>query len=93
MDSELLRKNLQHTKRVLFDAEAMIPWAGEKPLLSPKAFAEECRKCGIDPPASLAIDSEEADTWIETYGEQLPWATAVRSWRSVHSTPGISSRT
>lgn len=85
MDSELLRKNLQHTKRVLFDAEAMIPWAGEKPLLSPKAFAEECRKCGIDPPASLAIDSEEADTWIETYGEQLPWATAVRSWRSVNS--------
>lgn len=85
MDVDLLRHNLQNAKRVLFDAEAMIPWAGDKPLLSPKAFAEECRKYGIDPPASLAIDSEEADSWVETYGEQLPWATAVRSWRSVNA--------
>jgi DNA polymerase len=85
MDLDLLRQNLINAKRVLFDAENMIPWAGEKPLLSPKAFAEECKKYGIDPPASLAIDSEEADSWIETYGEILPWATAVRSWRSVNS--------
>jgi len=85
MDLDMLHNNLRNTKQVLFDAEAMIPWAGDKPLLSPKAFAEECRKYGIDPPASLAIDSEEADSWIETYGEKLPWATAVRSWRSVNA--------
>jgi DNA polymerase len=85
MDTDLLVQNLRNAKTVLFEAEAMIPWAGEEKLLSPKAFAKECRKYGIDPPASLAIDSEEADSWIETYGEKLPWATAVRSWRSVNS--------
>jgi DNA polymerase I-like protein with 3'-5' exonuclease and polymerase domains len=85
IDEPALDKAVQLLKQKLFDAEALIPWAGEKKLLSPIAFAEECRKYGIEPPKSMAMGDEECDDWMERFGEALPFAAAVRNWRRINS--------
>lgn len=85
MDVEAVDAGIVKLKQAIFDAESLIPWAGEKKLLSPIAFAEECRKFGIEPPSSMAITSEECDDWMERFGETLPFAAAVRNWRRINS--------
>jgi DNA polymerase I-like protein with 3'-5' exonuclease and polymerase domains len=85
VDEPALEQAVQILKQKLFDAESLIPWAGEKKLLSPIAFAEECRKFGIEPPKSMAMDNEECDEWMERFGEQLPFAAAIRNWRRINS--------
>lgn len=85
IDEPALDTAVQTLKQKLFDAEALIPWVGEKKLLSPVAFAEECRKYGIEPPKSMAIGDEECNDWMERFGETLPFAAAVRNWRRINS--------
>lgn len=85
IDSSALSAALITLKQNIFDAESLIPWAGEKKLLSPIAFAEECRKYNIEPPASMAIDNEECDEWMERFGETLPFAAAVRNYRRINA--------
>lgn len=72
---------IQTLKDQIWEAEGKIPWAGKHPTLSPKQLAEECRKVGIDPPRSLAQDSEECALWEDTYGKQYPWVDAMRTYR------------
>lgn len=85
IDSEALDAAIITLKQRVFDAESLIPWAGEKKLLSPIAFAEECRKYNIEPPASMAIGDEECDEWMERFGETLPFAAAVRNYRRINA--------
>lgn len=85
IDSDAVRAAVQTMKANLFNAESLIPWAESEKLLSPKAFAAECRKHGIEPPASMAMDDEDTDEWFEQYGEQLPFAAAVRNYRRINS--------
>jgi DNA polymerase I-like protein with 3'-5' exonuclease and polymerase domains len=85
IDEPALDNAVRILKQKLFDAESLIPWAGEKKLLSPIAFAEECRKHGIEPPKSMAMDNEECDDWMERFGEELPFAAAIRNWRRINS--------
>lgn len=85
IDIELLRKQREQISQSLFDAENIIPWIGEAPTLSRKAFNEECRKIGIEPPASLALSSEEANEWIAKYGKEHPWIESVRNFRRINA--------
>jgi len=85
IDVPALEAALITLKQKIFDAESLIPWAGKEKLLSPKAFAAECRKYNIEPPASMAIDNEECDEWLERFGEKLPFAAAVRNYRRINS--------
>lgn len=85
INQEALSDSITTLKQKVFDAESLIPWAGEKKLLSPKAFAEECRKYGIEPPSSMAMGDEECDEWMLRFGEQLPFAAAVRNWRRINA--------
>jgi DNA polymerase I-like protein with 3'-5' exonuclease and polymerase domains len=73
----------KHLEGLIWNAEQSIPWAKEEDakILSPKALAEECRKVGIEPPKSLAVDSEECQRWEDKYGETYPWVGAMRDWR------------
>lgn len=88
IDEEALRKNVEHLYQLRFDAEQSIPWVGRGSGLTPlsrKAFNEECRTMGIEPPKSLAQDSPEAAKWLATYQERCPWAVAVSDFRRINS--------
>ena len=85
IDTELLQKNLSQIKTELFEAEQSIPWIGDYTPLSRKAFNEQCRKQGIEPPSSLAQDSDEADKWFAAHQQACPWARAVQSYRRINA--------
>ena len=85
IDYDLLTKNKNVIANKLFETEKNIPWFGEAPTLSRKSFNEECRKAGIDPPASLALSSEEANEWIDEYKDKHPFIEAVRDYRRINA--------
>lgn len=85
IDQEELKLAQERVKKYLFDAEANIPWLGEKPTLSRKAFNDECRKMGIEPPASLAKTNIEAQEWIKEHGQKYKWIQSVSEWRRINS--------
>lgn len=72
---------IQTLKDQAWEAEQQIPWSGFHPTLSPKQLAEACRAVGIEPPRSLAQDSEECAEWEDKYGDQFPWVNAMRTYR------------
>lgn len=81
IDRDGLEADIKTLERVKFEAEQKIPWAGEFPILSARALGMECRKSGIEPPASLAMASEECAAWEDRYGPQFPFVAAARDWR------------
>lgn len=81
VNRDKIEEGIQTLKDQMWEAEQNIPWAGTEKLLSPKALADECRKVGIDPPRSLAQDSEECEAWLDKYGSTYPWIGAMRTWR------------
>jgi len=81
IDTDALEAGIKHLGNQIWQAEQNIPWFGESPTLSPKALALKCREVGIDPPKSLAKDSEECAAWEDKYGELYPWIGAMRLWR------------
>ena len=85
IDINLLQKQLEVIKVALFSVERSIPWNGERPLLSRAAFNDECRKVGLEPPASLAASNEESQKWIDTHSVAHPWVGAVKNWRRINA--------
>jgi DNA polymerase I-like protein with 3'-5' exonuclease and polymerase domains len=81
-DVDEMDKAITRLKQTVFDAERNLPWVLDgKPPLSPKALGIACRDAGILPPASMAIDSEDCDVWLDQYGDKFPWVSAMRDWR------------
>tara|TARA_R110001583_G_scaffold18627_3_gene73882 strand:- start:1146 stop:2924 length:1779 start_codon:yes stop_codon:yes gene_type:complete len=85
IDLDLLKKQKESISKQLFDLENSIPWIDHAPILSRKAFNEECRKAGVEPPDSLALTSTEANDWIKKHGKKYVWIEAVRNFRRVNS--------
>lgn len=85
IDREGVLRDIELLKRALFEAEQKIPWREEAKILSPKALAAQCRANGIEPPSSLAKDSEECAAWEDQYGAQFPWVAAMRDYRRVNT--------
>lgn len=85
MDTELLCRQLETIKAELFEAESLIPWIGERPLLSRPAFDDQCRAVGIEPPASLAEGDPDAEEWLRVNGQKFAWVGAVKNWRRINS--------
>jgi hypothetical protein len=86
IDLDGILEDIQTLGRVIFANEARIPWVAEGfPPLSPKALALKCREVGIDPPASLAQDSEECAAWEAQYGSTYEWVASMRSWRRANA--------
>ncbi len=85
MNTELLRQQLETIKAELFEAESLIPWIGERPLLSRPAFDDQCRAVGIEPPASLAEGDPDAEEWLRVNGQKFAWVGAVKNWRRINS--------
>ena len=85
IDSEELQAAKERVSQYLYEAEGCIPWMHEKQTLSRVAFNDECRKMGIEPPASLARTNEEAQKWIKKHGKKYKWIKAVGEWRRINS--------
>ena len=85
IDAELLKSQQEEITKLRFETENKIPWIQESPILSRKAFNEECRKNNIKPPASLALSSDEANIWIDNYTEEFPWVSSVRDYRRINA--------
>lgn len=81
VDIEALDAGIRHLNEVQITSEMKIPWADEAPPLSHKQLAIACREAGIEPPSSLAKDSEVCAAWEDKYGEQFPWVGAMRDYR------------
>ena len=82
---ELIKQARESVSAQLFETENAIPWNGDRPLLSRKAFDEECIKNGIEPPASLAQTDVDAQDWIRRHGKRYHWVAAVTNWRRINS--------
>ena len=85
IDTALLQQQLETIKKAQFEVEKSIPWNGERPLLSRAAFNDECRKVGLEPPASLAASNAESQKWIDTHSVGHPWVGAVKDWRRINA--------
>jgi DNA polymerase len=85
IDHGLLSKHIAKINQTLFETENAIPWIGEKPLLSRIAFNDECRKNGLEPPESLAMDDTDANEFLDTNSEKFPWVKAVRNYRRINA--------
>jgi|TARA_R110002051_G_scaffold158977_3_gene230309 DNA polymerase I-like protein with 3'-5' exonuclease and polymerase domains len=85
IDTHLLKEQRESISKKRFEAENSIPWIEDSPPLSRKAFNEECRKIDIEPPASLALSSEEANEWVCLHGKDYPWIEAVRDYRRINA--------
>ena len=85
VDPDRLTKSIETINKTLFETESAIPWIGEKPILSRVAFNDECRKHGLEPPESLAMDCEEANEFLDSNSEKRPWINAVRNYRRINA--------
>ena len=85
VDAGALKVARETLNDTLFKTEQAIPWAGDKPLLSRKAYDAECIKLGLEPPASLAKTDVDAQKWIEKHGRTHLWIQAVSDWRRINS--------
>lgn len=81
LDIGLLHKQRDHLENQKSIALAKIPWVPTKPPLSRPAFDQACQLEGLTGPVSLAMSSEECDSWMELYGERYPWVGAMRDFR------------
>ncbi len=82
LDMEKVEDGIETLKQAMFAAESEIPWVDEdNGPAARKALAEHCRKVGVPPPASTAKNSPEFEAWVEQYGDQAPFISALRDWR------------
>lgn len=80
-----IETGIKSLSTAMHHSELLIPWRHEHPLLSPKQFAAECRKIGLMPPLSLAMDDEDTELWFDKFGDRAPFAQAMRSWRRANA--------
>jgi len=86
VDSARVEDSIRHLDRVMWEAQAKIPWAdSDSPILSPKALGEACRAAGITPPPSLSEDDPECEEWERRHGDQYPWVGAMRDYRKANA--------
>lgn len=83
IDSSYLKDSIEKTNVNLFSIEESIPWTGERSILSRIAFNDACRKEGLEPPASLALDDEDANEFLDA-NSHLPWINGVRNYRRIN---------
>lgn len=86
VDTPRIERGIEHLKLLCWAAEQKIPWVveGEKALSYPM-LCEQCRKSGIKPPPSLAMDDDDCMDWENRYGEQFPWVAAMRLLRRANA--------
>lgn len=87
IDTVKVVTEIKIAKELIRKAELEIPWSDDKDaiILSHKKVGEYCRMLGIEPPASLAEDSDECSKWEETYGGKHKFVAALRQYRKANT--------
>lgn len=85
MDLPALAAARENIALRLHEAEQAVPWLGQKPLLSRKAFNDACREVGVEPPASLDLNKPGVGDWIRANGLKYTWIAAVSDWRRINA--------
>ena len=93
LDTKSVDEALNSLDEQMFEAKSLLPWYDEidpdtkKPFVvySKKALAIECRKRGIEPPASLSKDSPDCQRWLKEYGDELPFVTAMQNYTRMNT--------
>lgn len=65
-----------------------LPWGFRGPPTSYDLFCSACYQRGIEPPLSLAADSESCRIWEEKYGKEYSWVTLIRSYTQINQMRG-----
>jgi hypothetical protein len=65
----------------IWEAEALIPWAGKEKTLSATTIRTECATQSIWCPDSFAKDAPDVERWENEFSERFPWIKAVRNYR------------
>lgn len=84
IDREYLQVQIDRVNTRRNAALGSIPWvqnAATDTPMSAKKLAIYCREVGIEPPESLAEDSEECQAWERRYGNTYPVVGAIRDYR------------
>jgi hypothetical protein len=83
VDTEGLTRDKQVLELLIFNAKNLLPWweGGSDKALSTKALATQCREVGIEPPKSMAKDSDDCRDWENKYSQTYPWVGAMRTVR------------
>lgn len=91
LDKERIAKGIEALRQSKWEAEQRIPWAGEltdkgkpQPIASPLLIAQECRRRGIEPPASTAAKSDEFGAWLEQHEQQADFILGIQMWRQAN---------
>jgi hypothetical protein len=86
IDVELLNEYIRVAETLVITCQYALPWTSRgAPPTSPKAMAEECRKCNIPCPPVKSRDGVDAfDAWEAQYSPAHPWIKAVGDWRQVN---------
>lgn len=85
IDQNYLQEQIDRVSHTMACAWRIIPWSEYAKPLSPKYLAYYCRDVGIEPPASLAEDSEECQAWETKYGPTYPVVAAMRDFRKANT--------
>ena len=80
-------------ERRKFECESSLPWFDKidpdtkKPyvIYSKKALGIECRKKGIEPPKSLAKDSEECKKWMSEHGSKFEFVADMQNYARMNT--------
>lgn len=92
VDEDKLNGYIEKLDEMLFEAKKSLPWYGEIDpdtkkeyvVYSKKAMALECRKAGVEPPKSLAQDSEELRDWLLEHGDKLKFVFAMQNYNRIN---------
>lgn len=82
-DRDYIDQSVKNLEVACWNAKNHLPWTcSDDPsaVLSPIAVAEECRKIGIVPPASLAEDDPACQAWEDEHPD-IPWVREMRRYR------------
>lgn len=92
VDLKKVEEGIDKLEGHLFEAKTSLPWYGEIDpdtkkeyvVYSKKAMAIECRKAGVEPPKSLAKDSEQLADWIREHGDKLTFVSAMQNYNRIN---------
>ena len=93
VNPKTVEKGSDTLEKSMFKAKNNLPWYDEidpdtkKPyvIYSKKALGIECRKKGIEPPKSLAQDSEECKEWIAEHGDKFQFVADMQNYARMNT--------
>lgn len=93
VDEKMVEESIDRLEKLMWECRNALPWYNEidpdtkKPYVvySKKALALECRRRGIDPPKSLAKDSQDAKDWLAEHQDKLSFVADMQNYQRMNT--------